>query len=233
MVNMNGKHFENKSDCDGQMSLEVRERLARIVAILQKNREENAITKIEQVCNLIYLKIIDEEENDKEFNTGKTAHKKRWRDNLLFAGQSRRYRWSEWGNRSGKELLEFVQNNVFPYMASLIREEPQVANYFRDAQLKIADPKILKKIVDEIDSITFTNIEVEIKGEIIEYLLTHLVDSKKGDFDYRTPPQIRNLMVELIDPDLGDTIYDPACGTGGFLIESVQHILAKYSTKPS
>jgi type I restriction enzyme M protein len=40
------------------------------------------------------------------------------------------------------------------------------------------------------------------------------------------------MMVELVDPDLGDTIYDPACGTGGFLIDSVEHILAKYSTDP-
>ncbi len=220
------------------MNLEIRERLARIVDILQEKGkrirlgriERHPISNVEQVCNLIFLKIIDEEENDREINASNTVQRKRWTSELLFAGQSRRYRWSNWGNRSGGELFDFVQYDVFPYMASLVSEEPQVANYFRDAQLEFDDPKILKLLVDEIDPITFTNLEVDVKSEIIEYLLEHLAQSEKLGF-YRTPPQIRSLMVELIDPEFGDTIYDPACGTGGFLIESVQYILAKYSTR--
>ena len=212
------------------MNLEIRKRLVRIVEILQVDREANPIVKIEQVCNLIYLKIIDEEENDREFNASKTVQNKRWKSDLLFVGQSRRYRWSDWRNRSGKELLDFVRYEVFPYMASLVSEEPQVANYFRDAQLKIDDRNVFKKVVDEIDSIAFTKLEVDVKSEIVEYLLTHLAQSEELVYD-RTPPHIRNLMVEMVDPDFGDTIYDPACGTGGFLIDSVQYIIAKYSTR--
>lgn len=212
------------------MSLEIRKRMARIVDILQKNGEDNSITNIEQVCNLIFLKIIDEEENNREFDVSKTVQRKRLTSDLLFAGQSRRFRWSEWGNRSGKELLDFIRNDVFPYMASLVSEEPQVANYFRDAQVEIDDPHILKRLVDEIDPISFTKLDVDVKSEIIEFLLANLAQSEKSGL-YRTPPQIRKLMVELIDPDYGDSIYDPACGTGGFLVDSVQYILAKYSTK--
>ena len=212
------------------MNLEIRNRLARIVEILRgEDGEANSIAKIEQVCNLIYLKIIDEEENDREFNASKTVQKKSWMGDLLFMGQSKRYRWSDWGSRRGKDLLDFVRNDVFSYMASLVREEPQVANYFRDAQLKIDDPLVLEKVVDQIDSITFTKLDVDVKSEVVEYLLTHLAQSEELGF-FRTPPQVRNLMVEMVSPDFGDTIYDPACGTGGFLIESVQHILAKYST---
>ena len=212
------------------MNLEVCEKLARIVDILQKNGEENSITNIEQVCHLIFLKIIDEEESNREVKASNTVQRKRWTSDLIFAGQCRRYRWSEWGNRSGRELLDFVRYDVFAYMASLVSEEPQVANYFKDAQLKIDDPNILKRLVDEIDPIAFTNLEVDVKSEIIEYLLARFAQSEKLGF-YRTPPHIRKLMVELIDPDFGDTIFDPACGTGGFLIESVQYILAKYSTR--
>ena len=212
------------------MNLENRKRLARIVDILQENGEENPIANIEQVCHLIFLKIIDEEESNREVKASNTVQRKRWTSDLIFAGQCRRYRWSEWRNRSGRELLDFVRYDVFPYMASLVSEEPQVANYFKDAQLKIDDPNILKRLVDEIDPIAFTNLEVDVKSEIIEFLLARFAQSEKLGF-YRTPPHIRKLMVELIDPDFGNTIYDPACGTGGFLIESVQYILAKYSTR--
>lgn len=211
------------------MNLEIRERLARIVDLLQENKL-HPITIIEQVCNLIFLKIIDEEEHIREYNASKTAQRNRWISDLLFVGQSRRYRWSEWGNRSGQELFEFVGFDVFPYMASLVREEPQVANYFRDAQLLIINPSDFKEMVNEIDSISFTKLEVNVKSQIVEYFFTHLAQAEEFELE-RTPPHIRNLMVEMVSPDLGDTIYDPACGTGGFLIDSVQHILAKYSTR--
>jgi len=62
-------------------------------------------------------------------------------------------------------------------------------------------------------------------------LLTHLGQSALNG-QFRTPRQLRTMMVEMVDPDIGDTIYDPACGTGGFLIDGVEYILAKYSTEP-
>jgi len=50
---------------------------------------------------------------------------------------------------------------------------------------------------------------------------------------FRTPRQIRTMMVAMLDPEVGDTIYDPACGTGGFLVDSVEYLLAKYSNAPT
>jgi type I restriction enzyme M protein len=86
-------------------------------------------------------------------------------------------------------------------------------------------------VIDEIDGIAFQKLGTDVKGDIFEYLLTHLGQSALNG-QFRTPRQIRAMMVELVAPDLGDTIYDPACGTGGFLIEAVEYILAKYSTEP-
>src|SRR5262249_5581902 len=60
------------------------------------------------------------------------------------------------------------------------------------------------------------------------YLLTHLGQAALNG-QFRTPKQIRGFMVAMTDPDFGDTIYDPACGTGGFLIDCVDYILSKYS----
>ncbi len=108
-----------------------------------------------------------------------------------------------------------MRDHVFPYMASLVKEEPQIAEYFRDAVLEIIDPNVLKQVVDEIDGIDFAKLGTDVKGDIFEYLLTHLGQSALNG-QFRTPRQIRTMMVEMLDPNLGDTIYDPACGTGGF-----------------
>ena len=78
---------------------------------------------------------------------------------------------------------------------------------------------------------TFAKLGTDVKGDIFEYLLTHLGQSALNG-QFRTPRQIRAMMVEMVDPDLGDTVYDPACGTGGFLIDAVEYILAKYSSEP-
>jgi type I restriction enzyme M protein len=150
---------------------------------------------------------------------------------LLFPKQSERYRWSKWRFKSGLDLRDFVRDEIFPYMASLVKEEPQIAEYFRDAVLEIHDANVLKQVVDEIDGIEFAKLGTDVKGDIFEYLLTHLGQSALNG-QFRTPRQIRTMMVEMVAPDLGDTIYDPACGTGGFLIDAVEYILAKYSTEP-
>ena len=124
-----------------------------------------------------------------------------------------------------------MRDEVFPYMASLVKDEPQVAEYFRDAVLEITDPNVLKEVVDELDTIDFRKLGPDVKGEIFEYLLTHLGQSALNG-QFRTPRQIRAFMVSMVDPDIGDTINDPACGTAGFLIDTVDHLLAKYSETP-
>jgi type I restriction enzyme M protein len=208
---------------------QIRRTLDRITDILWAGGVTNPITYIEQLSYLIYLKLLDEEEATRELQArliGDNGNGKR-----LFPQQAERYRWSQWRFKSGTDLRDFVRDEVFPYMASLVREEPQVAEYFRDAVLEIVDPNVLKQVIDELDGLAFHKLGTDVKGDIFEYLLTHLGQSALNG-QFRTPRQIRTMMVELVDPDLGDTIYDPACGTGGFLIDAVEYILAKYSSEP-
>jgi len=208
------------------MNRKFRERLERLVEALQTDGATNPVTLIDQVCNLIYLKIIDEEERNTNSNDEKTQGK-RFKSGSLFVGQAKRYLWSEWSRKRDEDLLAFLKNDVFPYMASLDREDPQIANYFREIQLKIHDPMLLNKVVSVIDSINFSKLEINVKSETVEYLLSHFVSPDKFE-QYRTPPQIRHLMVEMVAPDFGETIFDPACGTGGFLIDSVRYVFAKH-----
>jgi len=211
------------------LNQEIRRKLSHITDILWAGGVTNPVTYIEQLSYLIYLKLLDEEESNRELQVRLT--KANGNAKLLFPKQAERYRWSKWRFKSGNELRDFVRDEIFPYMASLVKEEPQIAEYFRDAVLEIIDPNVLKQVIDEIDKIDFQKLGTDVKGDIFEYLLTHLGQSALNG-QFRTPRQIRAMMVELVDPDLGDSIYDPACGTGGFLIDTVEYILAKYSSEP-
>jgi type I restriction enzyme M protein len=213
------------------MNVDLRRKLNRITDILWAGGVTNPVTYIEQISYLIYLKLLDEEESNRELKTRLLGKQTNGNGMLLYPKQAERFRWSKWRFKSGTDLRDFVRDHVFPYMASLVKEEPQIAEYFRDAVLEILDPNVLKQVVDEIDGIGFAKLGTDVKGDIFEYLLTHLGQSALNG-QFRTPRQIRTMMVEMVDPDLGDTVYDPACGTGGFLIDAVEYILAKYSTEP-
>ncbi len=214
------------------MNQELRRKLDRITDILWAGGVTNPVTYIEQLSYLIYLKLLDEEESNRELKARLLGKTKNGNGQLLFPQQAERFRWSKWRFMSGVELRDFLRDEVFRYMGSLVKEEPQIAEYFRDAVLEITDPNVLKQVIDELDSIEFNKLGTDVKGDIFEYLLTHLGQSALNG-QFRTPRQIRTMMVEMVDPDLGDTIYDPACGTGGFLIDTIEYILAKYSTEPT
>ncbi len=208
------------------MNPQLRRKLDHITDTLWAGGVTNPVTYIEQISYLIFLKLLDEEENQREQYA--TLGGATDRNKPLYPAQSERYRWSKWRFKSGKELFDFVREEVFPYMASLARDAPEVAEYFRDATLEITDPNVLKQVVDELDGFEFSKLGPDVKGDIFEYLLVHLGSSSLNG-QFRTPRQIRAFMVEMTDPDIGDSIYDPACGTAGFLIDAVDYILAKYS----
>lgn len=208
------------------MNNDLRRKLTQITDTLWAGGVTNPVTYIEQISYLIFLKLLDEEENQREQRARMGASGGNAR--LLFPAQSERYRWSKWRFKSGPELRDFLRDEVFPYMASLAKDEPEVAEYFRDAVLEIVDPNVLKEVVDELDGFEFAKLGPDVKGDIFEFLLTHLGSSSLNG-QFRTPRQIRAFMVEMADPDIGDTMFDPACGTAGFLIDAVDYLLAKYS----
>ena len=206
------------------MDPELRCKLDRITSALRSGGVTDPVTCIEQVACLIYLKLLDEEEADRELRSHLGAGDR----TSLFPRQAARFRWSAWRSQSDDELRNFVRDEVFPYMASLVKDSPHVADYFRDAVLEIADASVLKQVIGELDSIDFRRLGPDVKGGIFEYLLTHLGQPPLSG-QFRTPRQVRAFMVRMVEPDLGDTIYDPACGTAGFLIDALDYILARYS----
>lgn len=210
------------------MNQEIRRKLDRITNILFAGGVSNPITYIEQISYLIYLKLLDERESEIAIQHKLGA----MRAKSLYPEQAKRFRWTEWRHQSGDKLVKFVRDEVFPYMSSINSDNQHIASYFRDAQLEIHDPAVFKQVVDEIDEINFSKLGSDVKGDIYEYMLTYL-NTMEGALlgQFRTPRQIRKMMVELVDPDFRDTMFDPACGTGGFMIDFLEYIMAKYSGK--
>ena len=106
------------------MNQQLRRKLDHITDILWAGGVTNPVTYIEQISYLIFLKLLDEEESDRELRarlgaTGGNAV-------LLYPAQSERYRWSHWRFKSGTELRDFIRDEVFPYMASLDRKSTRL-----------------------------------------------------------------------------------------------------------
>ena len=211
------------------MNSEIRQKLDKVTNIMFSGGLANPITYVEQLSYLLYLKLLDEAENQhtQAELLGITLDRP-----TLFPAQAKRYRWSEWRFKSGNDLLDFVADEVFPYMSSLVREAPSVATFFAEARFQFEDAHVFKEVVDILDTFQFAKLGPDVKGDIFEYQLLKLQNQAKSDLgQFRTPRQLRQFMVQLVDPDIGDSIYDPACGTAGFLVEALDHILAKYSSK--
>ncbi|HLX52465.1 MAG TPA: N-6 DNA methylase, partial [Aquella sp.] len=108
---------------------------------------------------------------------------------------------------------------IFPEIEKLYKDEDIFTQ-----NLRITTPSIFKEIYDTLNPLELTYINEDIKGAAFEYFLANSPSADKDLGEYFTPRHIVRTMVKLIDPQIGEKIYDPFCGTGGMLIESYKHI---------
>lgn len=194
----------------------------------------NPLTAIEQISYLLFMKRLDEMDfkkiNDADF-TGEEYKS-------LFNSRKANLRWSHFRQMEGGEMLTHIQTNVFPFLKTLGKDKSPFAKHMANAVFIISKPSLLVEAVNIIDEI-FEEIHQQglegqgfqdTQGDLYEYLLSEITSAGKlGQF--RTPRHIIQLICELVNPKLGDTICDPACGTGGFLLGAYQHILTQYTSK--
>jgi type I restriction enzyme M protein len=104
-------------------------------------------------------------------------------------------------------------------LEALSRQSGVIGAIFLKAQNEIQDPAKLKRLVGLIDSETWLSLPVDVKGEIYEGLLArNAEDVKSGAGQYFTPRALIQAIVEVVDPDPSQSVHDPGCGTGGFLL---------------
>jgi len=182
------------------------------------------MTRIQQLSFFFFLKMLEEQDIAKEKEEKITGHKHR----SLFEGKKEKFRWSRWRVKNGGNLYKFVRDEIFPFIEELHNGHSNISQIFHGAKLLIPDEATLKRVVEIIDTIEFSSLDTDVKGDLYEYLLSQISSAGKlGAF--LTPRHIIRAIVEMVNPKIGETILDPACGTGGFLITAYDYIKFKNS----
>lgn len=179
----------------------------------------NPLTAIEQMSYLIFMKKLE----DKDVLDEQNATLKGVKFKSLFEGHEN-CRWSVWSEYSSDKILPHVRDVVFKFMRELGGENSHYNNYMKDATFSLPTASLLIEAVNIINDLHIKEQNQDAQGDIYEYLLSELTTAGKNG-QFRTPRHIIKMMVELANPELGDRILDPACGTAGFLVNAYEHII--------
>lgn len=188
--------------------------------------------RIEQITWMLFLKVYDAKEGDWEMNE----------DDYTSIIPSE-CRWNNWAHDdktgvalTGDDLLDFVNNTLFPTLKNLAvtRETPIkkaiVQTVFQDANNYMKDGVLLRQVINVIDEIDFGDYhESHAFGEIYETILKEL-QSAGSSGEFYTPRAVTDFMAKMIDPKIGETMADLACGTGGFITSWLKELHQKVET---
>ncbi len=133
-----------------------------------------------------------------------------------------RFRWSVWAKGlSGESLVRFLRDEVFAFFGEL--GDQSAHNFMHGARLTIDEPTVLTQVINLVDNLRLDQSDSDTKGDLFEHVLKQI--KQAGELgQFRTPRHIIRTIVEIIDPKIGETVYDPAAGTAGFLVAAYNHI---------
>jgi type I restriction enzyme M protein len=175
--------------------------------LLRKEGLREGIERFTEFSNLLFLKLISELENDREKNNEPRILEKK-------------YCWEMFYKKDAESMLDYINDTILP---RLIGKYNHSGDVFQP-RLLINKPETLKKIVDRLSTLQLLNADSDIKGDAFEYFLKNSITVGNDLGEYFTPRHIVKLIVDLVAPKYGETVYDPCCGTGGFLIAAFQHL---------
>jgi type I restriction enzyme M protein len=139
------------------------------------------------------------------------------------------FRWSRWAKVfSGENLVRFVRDEVFPFFAEVA--DRSAVNFMDGARLGIDEPTVLTQAINKIDELRLDSADADTKGDLFEHVLRQI--KQAGELgQFRTPRHIIRAIVKMIAPQIGETVYDPAAGTAGFLVAAYDHIRLAHSSE--
>lgn len=197
---------------------ELRNKVDRIWETFWTGGITNPLEVIEQFTYLLFIKQLDEVEETRE----REAQFLGVSYESIFPEDKSYLRWNKFKNEEASKMYDIVANEVFPFIKSLHGDKGSAySRYMSDAIFKIPTPQMLSKIVDGIDKLDLSDMDV--KGDLYEYLLSKLSTSGTNG-QFRTPRHIIKMMVELMKPTPSDIIVDPAMGTAGFLVAAQEYL---------
>jgi len=182
--------------------------------------------RIGQLTWMIFLKIF--EDREREFELLDDKYKSPIPDP---------FRWRNWAadpeGMTGDELLDFVNNHLFAKLKELrVDKNPMayvIRSAFEDAYNYMKSGQLLRQVINKLnEDLDFNRTEDRhLFNDIYEQILKDLQSAGNAG-EYYTPRAVTQFMVDMVDPQLGEKLLDPACGTGGFLTCSIEHVRNKY-----
>ncbi len=208
--------------------------------IMRKDKGLNGdLDRLPMLTWIMFLKFLDDMEEIRR-QEAKMAGKR------FRAAIEPPYRWRDWAAKedgiTGDELISFVNNEeavrpdgtkgagLFAYLRSLQGanggdRRDVIATVFKGTINRMINGYLLRDVINKVGAIHFTSSEeIHTLGHLYESMLKEMRDAAGDSGEFYTPRPVVRFMVEVIDPKLGETVLDPACGTGGFLVESFLHL---------
>jgi type I restriction enzyme M protein len=186
--------------------------------------------RLSQLCWMFFLKIIDDQDVELELLNAD------YRSPIPEALQWRIWAANPEGS-TGDALLDFINNTLFPQLKALPLSGPDtnrrrvVRDVFEDAYNYMKSGQLMRQVINRISGVDFNDLaERKHFGDIYEQLLNDLQSAGNAG-EYYTPRAVTAFMVDRIDPRPGETLFDPACGTGGFLTCAIRHMRDRYVKK--
>ena len=184
------------------------------------------LDRIPQLAWLLFLKAFDGLEQDREVTEAD------YRPAIEAP-----YRWRDWAadpnGRTGEALLEFVNGELLPYLRGLTgtgEHDPRdvLAAVFKETNNRMLSGYLLRDVVNKVNEINFTSSDdIHTMAHLYESMLREMRDAAGDSGEFYTPRPVIRFIVQQVDPKLGEIVLDPACGTGGFLVEALEHLAPK------
>ncbi len=151
------------------------------------------------------------------------------------------YRWRDWAadpvsGRTGTELLDFVNGELLPYLRGLVGSrlhDPRdtLASVFKETFNRMLSGYLLRDVVNKVNEVNFNSSDdIHTMAHLYESMLREVRDAAGDSGEFYTPRPVIRFVVQQVDPRLGETVLDPACGTGGFLVEAYEHLAPSVET---
>ncbi|WP_370215330.1 N-6 DNA methylase [Idiomarina sp.] len=227
--------------------MSLQKKIDRITDILRRDDGiSGAMHYTEQTSWVLFLKFLDDYESEKEDEAVLSG--KEYQPVLDYE-----HRWSNWAcpktdngkpdinrARTGDDLTNYVNDELFPYLkgfanaaATGAAADPKSFSYkigaiFQYLDNKIASGHTLREVLDIVDNLNFQS-ETDLfeLSLVYEGLLQNMGDAGGYAGEFYTPRPVVRAMLQVIDPQAGNTIYDAAAGSCGFLVEAFEHLKAK------
>lgn len=187
------------------------------------------LDRIPQLAWLLFLKAFDGLEQNREVV-----------ERNFRAAIEEPFRWRDWAadpiGRTGEALIAFVNGALLPHLRGLVgtgAHDPRdvLAAVFKETNNRMLSGYLLRDVVNKVNDIDFASSEdIHTMAHLYESMLREMRDAAGDSGEFYTPRPVIRFMVQQVDPKLGEKVLDPATGTGGFLVETLEHLAPQVRT---